>query len=135
MHANNPAWLMLVASLPGRRQTPRMRLWRALKSAGAAILRDGVYALPASAAAQAFFAAQAKEVIQAGGSAHVIAFAASDAGHDAALRALYDRGADYAAALERLAALRTDLPKLDETEARRRLAGLRRELDAIAAID
>jgi hypothetical protein len=65
----------------------------------------------------------------------VIAFAASDGGHDAALRALYDRGADYAAALERLAALRTDLPKIDETEARRRLAGMRRELDAIASID
>jgi hypothetical protein len=135
MTVSEPPWLMLIASLPGRRQTPRMRLWRALKGAGAAILRDGVYVLPASDAAQTLFATQAKEVIQAGGSAHAIAFTANDAGHEATLRALYNRGAEYAAALERLATLRTDLPKLDEAEARRRLAGMRRELDAIAAID
>ena len=34
-------WLLLVASLPTSGATPRMRLWRAIKSLGCASLRDG----------------------------------------------------------------------------------------------
>ena len=41
----------LVLSLPTRNSTLRMRVWRALKDCGAAVLRDGVYLLPQ---AQAF---------------------------------------------------------------------------------
>lgn len=130
-----PPWSLLIASLPGRKQAARMRLWRALKSAGAAILRDGVYVLPASETAQALFTAQAKDVSSEGGSAHMLAFAASDADHDAALRALFDRGAEYGAALERLATLRGGLPRLGEDAARRELAGVRRELESIVALD
>ena len=36
----------LVLSLPTRNSTLRMRVWRALKDCGAAVLRDGVYLLP-----------------------------------------------------------------------------------------
>ena len=44
-------WRMLIISLPSRSATPRMRAWRALKTLGAAVLRDGVYLLPDSEAA------------------------------------------------------------------------------------
>src|SRR3954467_12328822 len=40
----------LILSLPTRNSTLRMRVWRALKECGAAVLRDGVYLLPANAA-------------------------------------------------------------------------------------
>jgi len=40
-------WLLLILSLPTENATPRMRAWRALKALGAAVLRDGVYLLPA----------------------------------------------------------------------------------------
>ena len=40
-------WLLLVLSLPTENATVRMRAWRALRAAGAAVLRDGVYLLPA----------------------------------------------------------------------------------------
>jgi hypothetical protein len=135
MNSNLAAWLMLVVSLPGRSPTPRMRLWRALKGAGAAMLRDGVYVLPESDAARTLFKAQAHEVSGAGGSAHVVPFASTDAGQEAGLRAAFDRRAAYAQGLEALAALRTELPKIAETGARRRLAAVRRELQASAAID
>ena len=39
-------WLLLVLSLPTENATVRMRAWRALRAAGAAVLRDGVYLLP-----------------------------------------------------------------------------------------
>ena len=135
MKANAPAWLMLVVSLPGRSQAPRMRLWRALKGAGAAMLRDGVYVLPASHAARALFTARAGEANRIGGSAHVVAFAAVDRGQESGLRTAFDRTRSYALGLEHLAGLRARLPKLGETEARRRLAAMRRELEAIAATD
>lgn len=135
MRANTSAWLMLVVSLPGRSPTPRMRLWRALKGAGAAMLRDGVYVLPASDAARALFKAQADEATRAGGSAHVVPFASADAGQESGLRAAFDRTPAYAQGLERLAGLRGDLRRLTEPEARKRLAAARRELEAIAATD
>lgn len=129
------SWLMLVASLTGRSPAPRMRLWRALKGAGASSLRDGVYVLPASEEAWALFRAQAQEVGQSNGNAHVIPFSPTDAEQDARLRATFDRTEAYAPGLERLAALRAGLPELAEAEARRRLAGVRRELEGIAATD
>ena len=39
----------LVLSLPTRDSTVRMRVWRALKSTGCGVLRDGVYVLPKDA--------------------------------------------------------------------------------------
>ena len=128
-------WLMLVVSLPGRSQTPRMRLWRALKGAGAAMLRDGVYVLPESGGARALFNAQVDEANQAGGSAHVVSFTSTDPKQETELRGAFDRTQAYAQALERLAVLRRELRKLAEAEARKRLTASRRELEAVAAID
>lgn len=128
-------WLMLVISLPGRSQTPRMRLWRALKGAGAAMLRDGVYVLPDGDAARALFKAQVDEANQAGGSAHVVPFASTDPKQETELRGAFDRTEAYAQGLEHLAAFRSELRKLTEAEARKRLTASRRELEAVATID
>jgi hypothetical protein len=135
MKQNLSLWLMLVISLPGRRQTPRMRLWRALKGAGAAMLRDGVYVLPDSEEARKLFKAQVDEANQAGGSAHVVPFTSTDPKQEAELRTAFDRTPAYAQGLERLTVLRPALRQLAEAEARKRLTASRRELEAIAAID
>ncbi len=128
-------WLLLVVSLTGRSPTPRMRLWRALKAAGAAMLRDGVYVLPANDRSHSLLEKQAEQAIKAGGSAHVVAFASADPTQEAELRCAFDRTQAYAHGLERLIALRGESRKLGEAEARKRLAAIRREVDAIAAID
>ena len=44
----DPTWLLLISNLPGRNATVRMRMWRALKAAGAGMMRDGAYVLPLS---------------------------------------------------------------------------------------
>jgi len=126
---------MLVVSLPGRSQTPRMRLWRALKGAGAEALRDGVYVLPDNASAQDLFQAQAGGVIDTGGTAQIVPFHATDATQEAQLRAVFDRSTLYAEWLEQLVAVIAELPGLTESEARRRLAAARRGLEGIVAID
>lgn len=130
-----PPWLMLIVSLAGRNQTPRMRLWRALKAAGAKPLRDGVYVLPAGAKTAPLFQTQADEVTRAGGTAYVVPFAAADEEQHAGLRASFDRADNYAELLGNLASFATELRTGSEAEARRALSRLRREFDAITAID
>jgi hypothetical protein len=128
-------WLLLITNLPGRNQTLRMRVWRALKGAGAGSLRDGVYVLPHSAGARRIFLEQASEIQSGAGSAHVLALQADSAEQQSALIALFDRSGDYRKAMAHLRALQQGLPKLEEVEARRRLAALRRDVAGLAAVD
>lgn len=128
-------WLMLVSSVSGENKTARMRIWRALKASGAAALRDGVYLLPKSDGAHAVFSGQADEVVAAGGTAHVFSVASEDDAQQAEFVRRFDRGADYAEIFGRIVALKKAMAKLDEVEARRQLAGLRREVAALVAID
>src|SRR5437879_3769346 len=65
-------WLELVTSLPTENATERMRVWRALKTTGAGVLRDGVYVMPERPDLQEVFAGLAAEITEAGGSAHVL---------------------------------------------------------------
>lgn len=127
-------WILLIISLPGQNATLRMRLWRAIKTLGAAVLRDGAYLLPAGTGTEQGFREQAKEVTAAGGTAYLIPFTSS-APETKSFRTLFDRAEDYAAFLVRLDEFKGKLPGSKETEARRRLAQLRRELGALVAID
>jgi hypothetical protein len=109
----------LVLSLPTRNSTLRMRVWRALKECGAAVLRDGVYLLPQAEA----FDKLEKEIRANGGFA--MTFDATPHAEDdqAALRARFNRTADYAALIARISAARAALPTLGP---RRGLTALRR---------
>jgi hypothetical protein len=131
----HPSWLLLVTNLPGTNKTLRMRIWRALKSAGAGTLRDGVYVLPESANAQAVFAKQASEIQVGGGSTHVFALQTESADQHKTLTALLDRTGEYAESIERLDVLKGKLTRLAEAEARQQLASVAREASAIVARD
>lgn len=127
-------WLMLVISLPSHSATPRMRVWRALKAAGAGVLRDGVYLLPDQTAPRDAFRDQAREVEEAGGTAYVVPFESpADEAHDYAR--LFDRTEQYAELLGRIVDLKEKLATLSEPEARKRLVQLQRESVALTAID
>jgi hypothetical protein len=130
------SWFLFIANLPGRNQTLRMRVWRSLKASGAGTLRDGVYVLPMSDTAREVFERQRREIQGGGGTAYILELA-GEAGSSQgnALRALFDRTLDYEAIAATLQALRGELAKLDESEARRRLAAARREVAALAAVD
>lgn len=128
-------WLLLITNLPGRNPTLRMRLWRALKATGAGPLRDGVYLLPISEACRRGFEEQATEIKGAGGTAHIVSFEADSPHQQAAFMALFDRTAEYQEASRNLETLKRSFPKLKESEARQRLAALRRDISAIIARD
>ena len=129
------AWLLLVTNLPGRNPTLRMRTWRALKAAGAGLLRDGAYLLPNRERSRQVLQEQGREIKAAGGLVQVLAFDAASDEQQAEFVALFDRTADYAAAIQRLESLKGELGKLTEPEARQRVAGISRDVNAIAARD
>jgi hypothetical protein len=129
------AWLMLITNLPGKNQTLRMRLWRALKAAGAGLLRDGVYVLPHSPNSRKLFEEQAQEIVSGGGTGYVVVSTADSPEQAALFFGLFDRSAEYAEALERLSSLVNQFSKLSETEARQKLAAARREITALMERD
>jgi|SRR6185312_12357 len=130
-----PAWLLLVTNLPGRNPNLRMRLWRGLKSAGAGLLRDGAYLLPNCERSRKILEEQAAKISAAGGLVHILTLNAESAAQQTAFVALFDRAPEYAEAIRRLAALKSELRGLREAEARQRLAAIVREVAAIVARD
>jgi hypothetical protein len=86
-------WLLLILSLPTENATARMRVWRAVKSCGAIVLRDGVYLLPSLDNCREVFQRLSEEVKQAGGTAYLME--AKNSGEDN-LTCLFDRSGDYA---------------------------------------
>ncbi len=135
MNRTARSWLLLVTNLPGQKQTLRMRIWRALKAAGAGLLRDGVYVLPETRDAERMFAEQARDIRAVAGSAHIVRFNAASNEQQSALIALFDRTAEYQEFMARLEAWRNKLSKLSELEARKMLAMISREAVATAASD
>jgi hypothetical protein len=135
MEKDAPAWLLLITNLPGKNQTSRMRIWRALKSAGAGMLRDGVYVLPNAAAFRKVFEVQAVGVGAAGGGAQILAFEAESTKQQAMLTQLFDRTANYRELQGRLDQCLRGLGKSAEIAARRTLAAIARDTTATLATD
>jgi hypothetical protein len=128
-------WLLFITSLPGQGVTPRMRLWRGLKGLGAAVVRDGVYLLPAREPLRAVLHEQAQDVLELGGTAYVLDVSASSTEEEQAFRTLFDRSDDYKKMTEAIARFRTTLPEWSEPQARRGLKSLRRDFENLGAID
>ncbi len=135
MTVSSPAWLLLITNLPGHNPTLRMRTWRAMKTAGAGLMRDGAYLLPASAPRRRLLEEQRNEIRGAGGLAQLLSFDAEPGAQHDELVALFDRAAEYGEVIARLTAVRRGLRKLSESGARQHLAGISREAAAIMARD
>lgn len=128
-------WLLFIGSLSGKSGTPRIRLWRGLKSLGAAVMRDGVYLLPSRNSLREELDRHAKALRSNGGTAYVLEVQAGTAEEEQAFRALFDRSDSYRTFMKATAQFHAELPVWTETQARRALRPLRRELEALAAVD
>src|SRR5437016_1319351 len=89
------AWHLLVLTLPTETATARMRFWRALKSMGCAVLRDGVYLLPQNETSGPALQELADGIVEAGGSAHLVQAISRDRAQDVLFRSLFDRTEEY----------------------------------------
>src|SRR5262249_24688633 len=134
MASEKHAWLVFLMSQPGNSPTPRIRLWRLLKGLGAAVLRDGVYLLPDREPLRQALEAQVQGVQTLGGAAYVLAVEPITA-TDAHFRAFFDRSEEYAALLTTISQVRVTLAETSEASARRVLQQVRRDYEALVAID
>src|SRR4051812_9669630 len=121
----------LVLSLPTRDSTLRMRVWRALKDAGSAVLRDGVYLLPSDASDAALNKLEGE--IRANGGFAMTFEARPRSAHN--LEALFDRTGEYARLVERLAATQASLARLGPRRGETAVRRMQQALNKLAAID
>lgn len=130
------SWLILIISLPTRNASGRMRVWRALKALGCGVLRDGVYLLPHRPEFRQTLQVQAEEVAAGGGSAHVLVLDSEHAAQQQTFESLFDRAEEYANLVEAIQQTADQtLPQDDPAKLQRQLNRLRKEFEAIVAVD
>lgn len=125
----------LVLSLPAGDSTLRMRVWRALKDAGCAVLRDGLYVLPARAPAAGALQRLESEIRASGGFAMRLDLRPKSPEHLAEMRALFDRSAEHGALVRRIEAAKPLLVRLGPRRASTAIARLERAYEKLARID
>ncbi|MCO6413988.1 MAG: chromate resistance protein, partial [Thiogranum sp.] len=108
-----------------------MRAWRALKASGAAVLRDGVYLIPATGDTRTVLARVEQDIEASGGSAWLLNV--GDA--DYPFAALFDRTADYNELAEDITKCRDALKAEPGPALARRVRKLRNAYESLAAID
>jgi hypothetical protein len=129
------AFHSLLTSLPTGNSTLRMRVWRALKNTGCAVLRDGVYILPASAPQVPALAEAEAAVRAAGGFAMTAELNVTAPAQVAHVLKLFDRGREYGVLVERIGAAKLALKRLGKRRADTLVERLRRSLGELAEID
>lgn len=125
-------WLSLITTLPTENATVRQRAWRALKTSGAAVLRDGVYLMPERESCRATFEGLAAEVREGGGSAHVLRVEEPEGDH---FVGLFDRSHDFAALLSEVHAAQQRLTTDTVQDVLRQTRKLRKSFANIVATD
>jgi hypothetical protein len=109
-----------------------MRVWRALKASGAAVLRDGVYVMPDREAYRSTLDEIAADVLACGGSAYVMH---AEEPNTADFPALFDRTGEYATLLSDIAKVRGELAADTVPKLRKEIRKLRKQFADIAEID
>jgi len=129
------AWLITVAQLPTEDPAARMRVLRTLESLGAAVVREGAYLLPDTAANRQALDALADYVAKSAGTAHVLQVNARSEAQQEQFQRLFDRSARYEELVKTVESLRVGFGQVDPGAISRVLHKQRRELEAIAALD
>jgi hypothetical protein len=129
------AFLALLTSLPTGNSTLRMRVWRALKSTGCGVLRDGVYVLPIEAPHAAALAEAESEVKAAGGFAMTVDLNLKTSAQLEHVRKLFDRSEEYGAIVRQLTAAKASLQRLGKRKADTLVQRSRRALEGLVETD
>jgi hypothetical protein len=112
-----------------------MRIWRALRSIGCGVLRDGVYLLPAGAAQVSDFVDLESGVKAAGGFAMTVELKLKTSAQFDRVRKLFDRTSEYASLIARINAAQRSLTRLGQPRADTLVKRLRRSFQEIVETD
>ncbi|MFZ6816185.1 chromate resistance protein ChrB domain-containing protein [Undibacterium sp. Rencai35W] len=125
-------WILLITSLPTENATVRMRAWRALKTSGAVVLRDGVYLMPDRSGCKAALDVIAADVISGGGTASVLRVEEPDT---ADFVSLFIRNDEFSTVLADVATVQDTLSGDTVQDVLKQARKLRKAFAAIAEID
>ncbi|MFZ6772379.1 chromate resistance protein ChrB domain-containing protein [Undibacterium sp. SXout7W] len=125
-------WILLITSLPTENATVRMRAWRALKTSGAVVLRDGVYLLPDLHQCRATLDTVAGDVISGGGTAMVLLVDQPD---EVNFADLFKRHQEFSALLADIAKAQDALSHDSAHDALKQARKLRKGFATLAEID
>jgi hypothetical protein len=125
-------WLCFITSLPTENATLRQRAWRALKSSGASVLRDGVYLLPDLMGNRSLLDGIAQDVLSGGGTAMVLD-TMEPSGSD--FKSLFNRSEQYSLLLAELAEVAGDLTPVSVQDVLKQVRKLRKSFDQLGQID
>lgn len=125
-------WLLLLLSLPTRNATVRMRVWRNLKTGGAAVLHDGVYLMPDRDDCRATLNSIAADVRNGGGTALLMN---AEQPVEADFESLFDRSSEYRQLLAEVTRVQGMLSAATVQDTLKQTRKLRKSLAAVAGID
>ena len=125
-------WLTLILSLPTANATERMRAWRALKTSGAAVLRDGAYLLPDAPACREALAAVERDILSINGTAYILPVV--DPQGERFIE-LFDRSDDYSKLGAEIEACRGRLNPDNALATTKEIRKLRKAHDQLSSID
>jgi hypothetical protein len=128
-------WLALIANLPTEDPAARMRMLRTLESLGAAVMRDGAYLLPDSAASRQGLEHLSEYIQKGAGTALVLQVQPLSESQQLAFRSLFNRSARYGELIKVVDSLKVGFGITDPSAISRVLNKQRRELEAISALD
>lgn len=132
------AWLLFLIREGPASGAGRSRVWRGLKTLGAAVLRDGAYLLPAGPDTHAALNEIQGAALADGGSAAVLILPSeTNSLATSEFPALFDRTEAYDQLIAAAAQFTTDVFGLEQTEVeiRRLLRAIQRDLSTICSID
>lgn len=135
MKNNIAKWLALIATLPTAGATPRMRLWRAIKTLGCAPLRDGVYLLPQRNNHASALMALADQTNIDGGQAWVVDITPQSKADEDAFILLFSRENEYREFVGRVDQARKALASLTPSDISKAVKRLRKEFESLQRID
>ncbi len=128
-------WLFCVANLPTADPEARMRVLRTLEALGAALLREGVYALPDTPATRRALKPLVDYIAKGGTMVHLLEVVSSSQAQDKAFRRLFDRTARYVELIKVVESLKVGFGISDPGAIARVLNKQRREFESIGALD
>lgn len=125
-------YLLLITSISTQNATARMRIWRGLKTSGAAVLRDGVYLMPDLDGCRHTLEGLSAEVVACGGNAFLLRVEEPTATD---FSELFNRDEDYATLLSDISKARAGLTTDGVPKATKEIRKLRKLLTELSAID
>jgi hypothetical protein len=128
-------WLVTVALLPTEDPASRMRVLRTLESLGAAVVREGVYLLPDTAANRNSLDTLSQYIAKSAGVAHVLQVSAASAAQQQGFQRMFDRSGRYEELIKNVESLRVGFGYSDPSAIASVLHKQRREYETIVALD